>query len=256
MPPRRRSASSAARVGIGPSGDRTLVHRGHRRRSRGRLLDDGAVPASIARSGRCGTSCARRPACEARTQPRRAPRRAAARRYPTEASKFVRSRPVGGHRRGRADHADLRSSARSQWHPEGRSDRAVDLQDWTRAGDLGVTDAAAAATRHRERRTGLLCCARARAGTREPAFSDDRRRAISLAPVTSRSSSSAVGRWPSAHSSRRSEPASRWANQSLPNRSRRWSRSWASKAHERRYDGDVEARVDVGEVVRRGSARS
>ena len=56
------------------------------------------------------------------------------------------------------------------------------------------------------------------------------------APVTSFSSSSAVGCWPSSHSSFRSEPASRRANQSLPNSSRRKVESCASNAHERRYE--------------------
>ena len=54
------------------------------------------------------------------------------------------------------------------------------------------------------------------------------------APVTSLSSSSAVGCWPSAHSSFRSEPASRRLNQSLPNSSRRKVESCASNAQERR----------------------
>src|SRR5579871_2225448 len=56
----------------------------------------------------------------------------------------------------------------------------------------------------------------------------------SVAPVTSLSSASALGPWPSDHSSRSSPPASRFANQSLPNVSRRYSRSCASNAHERR----------------------
>ena len=71
------------------------------------------------------------------------------------------------------------------------------------------------------------------------------------APVTSLSSSSAVGFCPSAQRSVRSRPASRRLNQSLPNSSRRKLVICAANAHARRYDGDVVARVDVGEIVRR-----
>ena len=56
----------------------------------------------------------------------------------------------------------------------------------------------------------------------------------SLAPVTSWSSSSALGPCPSDHSSRSRSPASRRANQSFPSSLRRKSRNWASNAHERR----------------------
>ena len=56
----------------------------------------------------------------------------------------------------------------------------------------------------------------------------------SVAPVTSLSSSSAVGPWPSDQSSRSRSPASRLANQSFPSSLRRNSRSCASKAQERR----------------------
>ena len=54
------------------------------------------------------------------------------------------------------------------------------------------------------------------------------------APVTSFSSSSAVGRCPSAHRSVRSEPASRRLNQSLPNSSRMKLVICAENAHARR----------------------
>ena len=73
----------------------------------------------------------------------------------------------------------------------------------------------------------------------------------SVAPVTSWRSSSAVGPCPSAHSSRSRSPASRRANQSLPNSLRRKSRSCASNAHERRYPGHVEGAVDVVEIALR-----
>ena len=56
----------------------------------------------------------------------------------------------------------------------------------------------------------------------------------SFAPVTSFSSSSAVGPCPSDQSSRSRSPASRLANQSFPSSLRRNSRSCASNAHERR----------------------
>ena len=56
----------------------------------------------------------------------------------------------------------------------------------------------------------------------------------SVAPVTSWRISSAVGFWPSDHSSRMSEPASLRVNHALPNFSRRNARSCASNAHARR----------------------
>src|SRR5690348_2496511 len=81
-----------------------------------------------------------------------------------------------------------------------------------------------------DRPLGKTCYER-RSRTRSPTAD------ISIsAPVTSFSNSSAVGCWPSDHSSRSSDPASRRANQSLPYCSRRWSRSWHSNAQERRYE--------------------
>src|SRR4029079_13579436 len=76
------------------------------------------------------------------------------------------------------------------------------------------------------RRTCYERCSRTRSPTADIWIS---------APVTSFNSSSAVGFWPMLQSSRSREPASRCANHSLPKRSRRLSRSWLSKAQERRY---------------------
>ena len=67
----------------------------------------------------------------------------------------------------------------------------------------------------------------------------------------SRRKSSAGQRWPSPQSSRRSEPASRRANHALPNCSRRCAPHLRLERPRAQVRGDVEARVDVAEVVDR-----